>query len=586
MSLAITQGKEDLAMKSASFTRFDLLLALFAAVLFSFGCGQAMDNSADNPFLDDFSDEGKEDTGWITVVDAPEVEITLEGDIKTPGRWQAQMGPTDQSQFALTYLRKHYNLYMESQFVVPDHKRKIQWLIDDEWVDAEQVSTSVPFDKLNHYRITGVNAIMYKPKNDAAAVGKVYDAIVPLYPYFILTNHGGTCATNTTHAIWDDDYWYFWDPERSSCTLEKATVTATITKKIDTVEDRYPEYDKLVEDGKVTAVVFFGRFDSGVPIEKDKGYHSMQTFKHQLESAGFEEGSSPDGLIRYTQMRGDLELIVDIASPAQFSGLDDFDNAGVFDQAVKTHEIVVYNGHSILGTSNFWARDGIYPDYYQLFFFNGCLGYEYYVGAIMDGKGSWDKVDVISNIKETPSSPAPKVIAAFLASVFQGAETGGQITYNQVLTAMNKRTFNSCYGISGARNNCFSPNGSLCEEAEPEIKTYSSGHTMDIPDNDAAGITSTIEVDDSVSIAQVKVHAKIEHSWLGDLVITLEHEGTVVALWTDIDNYYGTTFNEEISLDDFDGMQSDGDWNLKLVDTAESDTGTLQQWSLTVVPEK
>ena len=105
-------------------------------------------------------------------------------------------------------------------------------------------------------------------------------------------------------------------------------------------------------------------------------------------AAGFEEGTSPAGLARFSKTQNGIEHIVDVSSPSDFAGLGDHEHVDVFDEAVKTHEIMVYNEHSILGTSKFWNREGIYPDSYQIFFFNGCLGYEYYVRAILDGKGS------------------------------------------------------------------------------------------------------------------------------------------------------------------------------------------------------
>ncbi len=562
-------------------SRFGLMvLAVSLATSFAtFGCnGDGKSTTEDNPFFEDYSDPGKADTGWITASNAPEVEVVLEGEMEVPGRWQFLQGPTDQSQFALTYLRKHYKVYIESQFVVPDHRRQVEWWVDGQWVPANQVDSHIDVTTLSRFRILGVNAIVYKPEDADALVGKTYDAVVPRYPYFIMTNHGGTCATNTSHALWDDDYWYFWDPDRSECQLEKATMTATIVKKVDHTARVYPEYDKLLEDGKITVVAFFGAYDSSTdPMENDPGYRGMITFTHKLEQAGFEKGESPDGLWRYTKTSNGIEFVVDVSTPKDFYGLDDYEHASVFQKGVKSHEVVIYNGHSILGTSTMWKQD-IYTDSYQLFYFNGCLGYEYYVGAILEGKGSWDKTDVISNVKETPSAPQPVVLAAFLSALFQGAENGGTVDFATLLAAINSHTYNSIYGVSGARTNCFSPDGeSLCDQT----KTYENNESMAIPDGDANGLQSTIEVSDSATVGVLSCSVDITHPWVGDLVVRLEHDGVEAILWQSSGNS-GTDLHETFTLDAFAGMEASGVWTLTVIDSLKPDSGTLNGWSLTI----
>ncbi|MBW1808014.1 MAG: proprotein convertase P-domain-containing protein [Deltaproteobacteria bacterium] len=558
------------------------ICALLAICALAVGCGGLTgDPDDDNPFLEDFRNTDKADTGWVSAVNAPEVEITLESDIHTPGKWQAVTGPNDLSQFALTYLRKKHKLFIESQMVVPEQDRSVEWLLDGIWVDAEDVNVyTTPLEKLNHFRISGINAVVYKPDQPEALVGKIYEATVPLYPYFLVGSAGETCASHGSHELWDETYWYFWDPDRSECQIEMATMTATVTGMIPKDGPRYPEYDQLIADGRVEAVIFFGAFGGGGPIEEDKGFRSMQSFMRKMEAAGFVQSTSPAGLARFSRTQNNIEQIVDVSSPSDFAGLGDLKHADVFDAAVKTHEIIVYNGHSIMGTSNFWQREGIYPDTYQIFFFNGCLGYEYYVRAILDGKGSWDKADVISNIMETPAAPQPKVIASFLAATFQGAAQEGSVSYGEVLSAISRYTYNSCYGVSGARTNCFSPDGSLCEQPDPDTISYSNEEPTDIPDDDPAGVTSLIQVPDSLIVGELEIEIDLDHSWLGDLRITLEHDGTVFVLRDRVDDYYNVSIRDTFHTDEFDGLDATGTWTLTISDHQNIDSGTLNRWSI------
>ena len=87
--------------------------ALAFAALFAFACtGQPGAPSGENPFLVDQSNEGKADTAYVNP-DGIEVEVDLEADIEAPA-YQLADAPTMLGQFALTYLRKHGEFYLES----------------------------------------------------------------------------------------------------------------------------------------------------------------------------------------------------------------------------------------------------------------------------------------------------------------------------------------------------------------------------------------------------------------------------------------------------------------------------------------
>lgn len=160
--------------------------------------------------------------------------------------------------------------------------------------------------------------------------------------------------------------------------------------------------------------------------------------------------------------------------------------------------------------------------------------------------------------------------------------------------------------------------------------TY-GGAPVAIPDNDANGVTTTISIADSGTITDLDVGLFIEHTWQGDLIVSLEHNGTSVTLlhragdgsgggfgfsaddfgtagidWFILDdeatNFYdsaagfGTVPDPGIpavtgswlpfdalgltSLSVFDGMDINGDWNLTISDNAGGDTGSLLDFAL------
>jgi len=172
------------------------------------------------------------------------------------------------------------------------------------------------------------------------------------------------------------------------------------------------------------------------------------------------------------------------------------------------------------------------------------------------------------------------------------------------------------------------------------------GPGVAIPDNNAAGVTSVINVADSYSIASLTITINMgppTHTWIGDLVLTLTHGATSIDLmrkvgsgtatglgdssdfggsyvFTDaastrlVDvanvagaavvvapgNYRATnnifngngspTFTGEQIVNinaAFAGANVNGAWTLTLADTASGDTASLGSWSIdvTAVPE-
>ncbi len=553
---------------------------LVAVVLGFSGCSGSGPQEEENPFLQQVAGSGgKDDTGWISALNAPEVEVTMEGDVFIGSSWDQNHAPVDLAQFALTYLRQHTNIYVESLLQVPESKRTIQWRVDNDWIDETEVG-NLARNQMSHFRIIGVNAIVLRPDEGENLLSKTYEAIVPSTPYRIYTEHGNICSRGDHGELWDSCYWYTWAPDKDSCTIDKGTMTVTIDKVFDAGIIRYPEYDRLIEDGEVSVVVFFGKVshDEG-PIEEDFGYRSMESFIYKLEKAGFDSGTSPDGLRRYTKVVNGITDLVDISGPGDFEGLNDYSHESTFTAAVQGHEVVIYTGHSILGASPMWSDMSLYPDGYQIFFFNGCLGYEYYIKFILEGKKTWDDVDVISNIVETPVEPQSNVIAAYVAAIFEGAANSGNLSWQQVLDNVNRRTYKSYYGVSGARTNCFSPAGSLCESVTGT--TFENDSSMDIPDNDPRGISSSIHVPDSVTVGQLEVKIDITHTWIADLKIILSHAGAKATLW-DGQGGYTHDIHQIFKPSDFAGMDAQGDWTLTVSDGMEQDTGTLTHWELTI----
>jgi subtilisin-like proprotein convertase family protein len=109
-----------------------------------------------------------------------------------------------------------------------------------------------------------------------------------------------------------------------------------------------------------------------------------------------------------------------------------------------------------------------------------------------------------------------------------------------------------------------------------------------IPDNAAAGVESHLELTGGGTIAAIRIHADVIHTFIGDLSIAVvSPAGTRVVLRdradADADDLHETwTPATTPALSDLVGQPFAGRWTLHLTDHAGQDTGRLDRWRLEV----
>ncbi len=114
-------------------------------------------------------------------------------------------------------------------------------------------------------------------------------------------------------------------------------------------------------------------------------------------------------------------------------------------------------------------------------------------------------------------------------------------------------------------------------------QTYTNTTDYNIPDNNATGITSTINVSGRTGNApsNTQVAVNIVHTYSGDLVVELvAPDGTVYTLQSRVggsaDNIV-KTFTTNLSSEAINGA-----WKLRVKDRASTDTGYINSWSITM----
>ena len=295
-------------------------------------------------------------------------------------------------------------------------------------------------------------------------VGLEMIAKVPVNPFTVFRDAGETCADNDDHIGLDQAvYWYRWEGDRPDCKAPLQDLKVTVSKTFSTATAAvYPEYDQLVADKKVTAVILFGQIGDEPEISpSDIGVRNHARYGRMLKAAGYKEVTATVGKRYEKTLRGGVLAQIDLYAPKEFSGLGDFANFGNFQKALLEHEIVAYDGHSMLGASDFWTRP-TYPSTYQIYLYGGCLGYEYYIKPILHGKGdSWKQLDIMSSVIEV-TADATDFAAPALAKILFAIENGKRSSWKQILNIVREAVGDSTFGVSGVRENCYAPGGNRC----------------------------------------------------------------------------------------------------------------------------
>ncbi|MBA6231771.1 MULTISPECIES: S8 family serine peptidase [unclassified Colwellia] len=112
--------------------------------------------------------------------------------------------------------------------------------------------------------------------------------------------------------------------------------------------------------------------------------------------------------------------------------------------------------------------------------------------------------------------------------------------------------------------------------------TYTNDEVVSIPDNNAEGISSTINVADELTVFASDIYVNITHTWIGDLTVMLTSPSGTTAPLHSASGGGDDNIDSTFSSSAFNGEVATGDWILSVADNAAADTGTLNNWALTI----
>lgn len=560
------------------------------------------------------ADAGKADTGYLSTV-----AMELEGSFRSfmnldcsemtdeerqdfvdeieRSSWNARDLLTDQLAFSKNAMNEealHINLaswgMTIEEAVVEGTNVRVQY--------SQDVETLVVFTELEEAGI-----------DPQTLPGSTFEAVVPADPRNLFDRLGDSCADGFDEgSLRNDNYFYYWAPSKEGCQAETTTAVFQVTTALPE-SDVYPEYDLLIRDNLVTAVAIFGAASHEDEVNDYWGNNNLRQLRSALRSRGFREQSPPNDDAwygeRWQRVRDGITEQVDIVGPAVLHDPEG-DSDAIFEWAIREHEVVIYGGHSFYGSLGALDRRENYPeDTYQIFMVHSCWSYEYYTRQVFENKATpddeqgWALADVLNNTEVSWFHNGAAMSRILLTNLFAGAESMGRdsegrsFSWRNIVEAINQKAKEEkdrrpydddyemeLYGVSGVRTNCFSPDGSLCTtEPDPEEIRVEATPGAEIPDNNTTGVESTLDLEAEGTIAELSVELDITHTYVGDLQVTLEHDG-VVAMLHDSEGGSDDDIRQTLMVAELEGTQAGGSFTLRVVDGAGQDVGTLNRWAI------
>lgn len=218
--------------------------------------------------------------------------------------------------------------------------------------------------------------------------------------------------------------------------------------------------------------------------------------------------------------------------------------------------------------------------------------------------------------------PAPAGITYVTSSTNLGSIADGAssvatftVTADQAATCVTAFTL----PINVTSNEGVTASGSVVSQIG-ESGTVAPNETLPvaITDDSPAGVTSTITVSQPINLTDLQVAVAIDHTWVGDLVISLTSPGGTTVTLLDQPGVPASTFgcsndNMDVVFSDaasvdaenacpgttpwlsgpvlpasalsaFDGESTLGTWTLTVSDNAAGDTGSIVNWGLVPTP--
>lgn len=325
-------------------------------------------------------------------------------------------------------------------------------------------------------------------------------------------------------------FWYYYRPEAPACAITSADTAffnATVTRSPENTTGKYPEYDKVWEDGRLHVVAMFGRNESGATANTDVGIRDYNTFVSSVrtylrglqpdptlvtETAGLT--ATPGSAMPQVNVSATLPLLPGELSPRTISvdvmltGYRLYQDGVTFDTwyagLTPTADMVLYNGHAGLGENvrYMMSRGTFAPGKYTIWMSNGCDTFAYVdatlpnrVSAANGGAPATQFLDTVTNAMPSYFTRTPGGSMTMIRAL---ADVTAPKSYQQIFQNIDPAQI---VVVTGEEDNTFDPSKTVVPGVTPGGPTGPDGGAGDGGIEDGGTIVPDASGPEDASIA-------------------------------------------------------------------------------------
>lgn len=293
------------------------------------------------------------------------------------------------------------------------------------------------------------------------------------------TKYKHDCVDAGAHDVDAGSMFYYFRPKASACRLADAdvvTASAAITPSPTNTTGKFPEYDKLWEDGTLNVVAIFGKYEDGA-TSGDAGINGYNQFVAAMKAELGDKQlttipatvptspgvAAPDIEFSATLADGKKIHVLALLTDNVNKGLQDATFRARYEAASTRADFIVYNGHAGLGSNvRALAAAGKWTKgQYVVVFMNGCDTFAYIDDALSrahkavnpDDTTGFKYIDIVNN--GMPAFFAS--MSGATMSLFRGLTSyAAPMTYEQIFAKVDS---SQVVLVTGEQDNQFTPGG-------------------------------------------------------------------------------------------------------------------------------
>jgi len=443
-----------------------LTAALLAATLpLSAGC-TAADDLYDGETVK--SEDGKDDASSVALF----VDFTFDAQVTTTSSWNRQQTIEDQLLYTIGMLNGENSVGRLDRLQLSDVEAtsadgvttiSYHAVLPVAWGDKQHVPSSFTLRLPRDLSYQGVNKFV--------------------------ESYGHSCVDWGAHDVDSGSIWYYYRPRASGCHLADADVVvaeAAVSVSPVNTTGKYPEYDKVWEDGALEVLAIFGKYEDGATTG-DAGIGGYNTFVSSINSELGRLGtvttvpatvpsspgvSTPDIEWRVTRSDGKSVHVVALLVDNVRTALTTSAFRSRYEALSSHADLIVYNGHAGLGANiRALASYGRWVQgQYAIVFMNGCDTYAYVDSALFDAHKA-------VNPDDPTGTRYLDIVTNAMPSFFANMAGASMALVRGLLRNDDPQTFESIFRsvdrsqvvlVSGEQDNRFQPGGG----DEPPVVTW------------------------------------------------------------------------------------------------------------------